>query len=152
MPSPDAFPDIDLCRAAYSRNLTGEPLQTTFDAYTRTRRKTRRRWVTDTVCWLCTEQQCIELEQFHRQMGGDWFAIDLPDWQGLSSTVASFASALTIKPIRDYYEITAELSVPSPSIIPEDELEMACLAIIGITGPGFETRLNTLINHTMPEL
>ena len=147
---PDTFPDIDLCRAAYSRNITGEPLQTTFDAYTRTRRKTRRRWVTDTVCWICTEQQRIELEQFHRHMGGNWFDIVLPDWQGLSSTVASFASALTIKPIRDCYEITAELTVPSPSIIPAAELDMACLAIIGITEGGFEQRLNTLIHDTMP--
>ncbi len=85
-------------------------------------------------------------------MGGNWFAIDLPDWQGLTATIASFASALTIKPMQDHYEITAELTIPAPSIIPEEDLEMACLAIIGITEPGFETRLNVLINEAMPGL
>ena len=152
MPFPDSFPEIDLCRARYSRNLVGEPLQTQYDGYNRARRRTRHRWVTDTVCWVCTEQQCHELEQFHRAIGGDWFELALPDWQGLSDTVCSFATPLTITPVKDFYEVTADLTVPQPSIIPEADLDMALLTLIGITEGGFEEPLHTLIHETLPGL
>ncbi len=127
----------DLCRTGYSRNLTGEPMRTDFDSYHRARRKTRRHWVTDTVLWVCTERQLSGLEQFHRRIGGDWFTIELPDWQGITDTVASFASPLTRSPVNDRYEVTASLTVPNPDIIPDDQLDDWMLALIGVTDDTF---------------
>ena len=137
----------DLCRAGYSRNLTGEPMNTPFDGSTRVRRKTRRHWVTDTVLWICTEPQLLGLEQFHRQIGGDWFTIELPDWQGMSDTTASFSSPLTITPVNDQYEVSASLTVPEPDLIPDDQLDDWLLALIGVTDRHFSDPINHYVHR-----
>lgn len=140
----------DLCRTGYSRNLTGEPMNTPFDGSTRIRRKTRRHWVTDTVLWVCTEQQLSGLEQFHRQIGGDWFTIELPDWQGMSDTTASFASPMTITPVNDRYEVTASLTVPDPSVMDDETLSEYMLAMIGVTDGTFNDALNIFVHVEWP--
>ncbi|MES9986191.1 MAG: hypothetical protein ABW115_22590 [Candidatus Thiodiazotropha sp. 6PLUC6] len=127
------FPDLELCRAGYSRNLKGEPAPQTFDAWQRQRRKVRHRGVTDTVCFVCNHDQCQALEQFHRSAGGDWFTIELPDYTGVAATIARFDGSLTIKPVRDRFEVTAQLYLPQPPVIPKDELEQFLLNGMGIT-------------------
>jgi hypothetical protein len=132
------FPtDIELCRVGYSRNLLGDPKRHDFECYIRCRRMSRRRGVTDTDCWVCDEDQCQRLERFHRQLGGSWFVIGLPDWQGISDTTARFDSPLSIRRIRNRYEVTANLFVPSPPIIPDDELDAWLLALIGVVDDTF---------------
>ena len=145
-------PSIDLCRSGYSRNLKGERTPQTFDAWQRQRRKVRRRGVTDTVCWIVTREQCGQLEQFHRQASGDYFEIDLPAYSGMTTTAARFDGPLTIRPVRDRFEITASVYIPNPSLIPKADLDQWLLIGIGITGPGFETHLHTVVNVTMPSL
>ncbi len=140
----------DLCRTGYSRNLTGEPMRTDFDSYHRARRKTRRHWVTDTVLWVCTERQLSGLEQFHRRIGGDWFTIELPDWQGITDTVASFASPLTRSPVNDRYEVTASLTVPNPSIMDEQTLSEKLLEMIGVTDGTFNDAIHEFVHIDWP--
>ena len=145
-------PSIELCRANYSRNLKGEQTPQTFDAWQRQRRKVRRRGVIDTVCWMVDNCQCNELEQFHRRASGHYFEIDLPAYNGLITTSARFDGPLTIRPMRDHFEITASLYIPQPPMISTEELEQWLLAGIGISGSGFEIRLHTVVNDIMPTL
>lgn len=148
------FPsDIELCRTGYSRNLKGEPPPQTFDAYIRQRRQVRRRGVTDTVTFICTDDQRQRLEQFHRDQGGDHFEINLPDYASQTSrTVARFDTPLTVKPVADHYEITASLYIPQPAVVPADELDEWLLSGMGIDGPGFEVLLHTVVHTDMPLL
>ena len=145
-------PDIDLCRANYSRNLKGEQTPQTFDAWQRQRRKVRRRGVTDTVCWLVTKDQCGQLEWFHRQASGDYFTISLPAYNGQALTSARFDGPLTIKPVRDRFEITASLYIPQPPMIPAADMDDWLLTGIGITDGTFDDRLHAVVNVTMPSL
>ncbi len=131
------FPDIALCRTGYSRNFSGEQKRNDFDSHCRCRRLTRRRGVTDTGCWVCTAEQCQTLEAFHRQAGGRWFTIALPDYTGLTETTARFNSPLTIARVVDNFEVTASLYVPAPAIIPKDELDDWLLRLIGVTDDTF---------------
>lgn len=142
------FPDdLEPCRSGYSRNLLGESHSCEFEAFTRRRRRVRRRGVTDTLCWVCDEDQCQRLEAFHRQAGGQYFTIELPDWQGFSNTTARFDGPLSINIIRDAYEATASLYIPAPGVIPDSDLDGWLLALIGINGPGFEQPLNAFIER-----
>ena len=108
--------------------------------------------MTDTLCWVCTDDQLVRLEQFHRQAGGQYFTIELPDWQGFSDTTARFDSPLSIRIIRDRYETTASLYIPAPGLIPDDELDDWLLGLVGITGPGFEQPLHRFVNERWPGL
>ena len=146
------FPDLELCRAGYSRNLKGEPAPQTFDAWQRQRRKVRQRGVTDTVCFVCDHHQCQTLEQFHRSAGGDWFTIELPDYTGVAATTARFDGPLTIKPVRDRFEITASLYIPQPPMIPAADMDDWLLTGIGITDGTFDDRLHRVVNTVMPQL
>lgn len=147
------FPaDIEPCRMGYSRNLKGENTPQTFDAWQRQRRKVRQRGVTDTVCFMCNADQCQRLEQFHRDASGDLFEITLPDYTGMAVTIARFDTPLTITPVRDHVEITASLYIPKPAMVPKDQLDHWLLTGIGIDGPGFEDRLNTVVNVVIPQL
>lgn len=149
MPFP---PSIELCRSGYSRNLKGEQAPQTFDAWQRQRRKVRKRGVTDTVCWIVNQEQCGQLEQFHRTIGGDYFEIDLPAYSGITATVARFDGPLTINPMRDRYEITASLYIPQPPMIPATDLDDWLLAGMGITDATFDDRLHRVVNTVMPSL
>lgn len=139
-------PSIDLCRSGYSRNLKGEQTPQTFDAWQRQRRKVRRRGVTDTVCWIVTREQCGQLEQFHRQASGDYFEIDLPAYSGMSTTAARFDGPLTIRPVRDRFEITASVYIPNPSIMNSDELDNALLIAMGVVDDTFGQPLYYWVN------
>ena len=145
-------PNIDLCRSGYSRNLKGEQTPQTFDAWQRQRRKVRRRGVTDTVCWVVTKDQCGALEQFHRQASGDYFTINLPAYTGQALTSARFDGPLTIKPVRDFFEVTGSLYIPQPPMIQSEDMDHWLLAGIGITDGSFDDRLHGLVNTVMPEL
>ena len=141
---------IDLCRSGYSRNLKGEQTPQTFDAWQRQRRKVRKRGVTDTVCWVVTKEQCGQLEQFHRQASGHYFEINLPAYNGMTTTAARFDGPLTINPVRDHFEITASLYVPQPPIMPDDELSSELLDGIGILDGTFDDPLHDFIHTEWP--
>ena len=143
-------PSIDLCRSGYSRNLKGEQTPQTFDAWQRQRRKVRKRGVTDTVCWMVDTCQCNELEQFHRQAGGDYFEIDLPAYNGITTTIARFNGPLTIHPVRDFFEVTASLYIPHPPIMTDSELAGELLASIGIVDGTFDDPLHDFIHTQWP--
>ena len=143
---------IELCRTGYSRNLSGDARRVTFDSATRHRRNSRRRGCTDTVCFVCTKGQCEQLELFHRQAGGSLFTISLPDWQGVSPTVARFDTPLTINPAGDYYEITASLYLPDPPVIPADQLDDYLLPMIGIIDGPFNDPLHVFVHQQWPPL
>ena len=148
-----AFPaDIEPCNSGYSRNLKGGQYSQDFDSNQRYRRKVRRRGVVDTLCFMCNDDQCIRLEQFHRDLGGDFFEVDLPDYTGIATTTARFDSALTIKPVNDFYEISVSLYIPYPAMVPENELDTWLLEEIGITEPGFEVITHTVIHDVLPEI
>ena len=147
MPFPPSF---DLCRSGYSRNLKGEQTPQTFDAWQRQRRKVRRRGVIDTVCWMVDTCQCNELEQFHRQASGDYFEIDLPAYNGITGTVARFDGPLTLKPVRDFFEVTASLYIPQPPIMTDGELAGELLASIGIVDGTFDDPLHDFIHTEWP--
>ena len=145
------FPEgLEPCRAGYSRNLLGEQRQVEFDSYTRRRRSVRHRGVTDTLCWICGEQQTEELLQFHRQAGGQFFTLELPDWQGYSYTVARFDGPLSLQQVRDHVEITASLYIPSPALMPQDELDYWLLWLIGITDGTFNDPLHEFVHNQWP--
>ena len=146
------MPDVNLCRSGYSRNLNGQPKTTDFDSHQRLRRSSRRRGCTDTLCWVCDGQQCSALEVFHRQQGSDWFELCLPDCDGLTKTTVRFSGPLTIKPVADQFEITASVYVPQPQVMTAEDLRQALLAMIGITGGGFEQPIHTFVNTTWPGL
>lgn len=139
-------PSIELCRSGYSRNLKGEQTPQTFDAWQRQRRKVRKRGVTDTVCWIVNQEQCGQLEQFHRTIGGDYFEIDLPAYSGITSTTARFDGPLTIHPMRDHFEITASLYIPQPPIMTSDELDNALLIGMGVIDDTFGKPLYYWVN------
>ena len=143
-------PDIDLCRSGYSRNLKGEQTPQTFDAWQRQRRKVRRRGVTDTVCWVVTRDQCGALEQFHRQGSGDYFTISLPAYNGQTLTSARFDGPLTIKPVRDFFEVTGSLYIPQPPIMPDDVLAGELLGGIGIADGTFDDPLHEFVHTEWP--
>ena len=143
-------PSIDLCRSGYSRNLKGEQTPQTFDAWQRQRRKVRKRGVTDTVCWVVTKEQCGQLEQFHRQASGHYFEINLPAYNGMTTTAARFDGPLTINPVRDHFEITTSLYVPQPPIMPDDELSSELLVGIGILDGTFDDPLHDFIHTKWP--
>lgn len=140
-------PDIDLCRSGYSRNLKGEHPTQTFDAWQRQRRMVRRRGVTDTLSWIVSRTQCGQLEQFHRHASGQWFEIDLPAYDGLTTTVVRFDGPLAIKPVRDLFEVSASVFVPHPAVMPPDDLDSALLEGIGVTGPEFGNSLHAWVNY-----
>ena len=139
-------PSINLCRNGYSRNLKGEQTPQTFDAWQRQRRKVRRRGVIDTVCWMVDNCQCNELEQFHRRASGHYFEIDLPAYNGLITTSARFDGPLTIRPMRDHFEITASLYIPQPSIMNNDKLDNALLIAMGVVDDTFGKPLYYWVN------
>ena len=149
---PDFPAALTLCRAKYSRNLIGEQTRTECDGHTRCRRRVRRRGVTDTLCCVCSENQCQTLVNFQRQVGDDWFNINLPDYQGLSNTTARFNSELTITPIGDGYEISASLYIPQPDMMPNDQLILQMLAFIGITDGQFSQPLHQFVHNQWPLL
>ena len=139
-------PSIDLCRSGYSRNLKGEQAPQTFDAWQRQRRKVRKRGVIDTVCWVVNQAQCQQIEQFHRQASGQYFAINLPAYNGIIKTSARFDSPLMIRPVGDFFEITASFYIPQPFIMSSDQLDNALLAGIGITDHTFGDAWNDWVN------
>lgn len=141
------FPSgLALCRTGYSRNLLGEQIRTESDSHTRCRRNSRRRGVTDTVSWICTEPQYQALARFHRQIGSDWFQMELPDWQGITTTTTRFDSPLTITPVQRFFEITASLYIPQPDRIPEEALETWQLKLIGVIDDTFGLPLYFWVN------
>ena len=146
------FPDdLEPCRSGYSRNLLGEQYRNEFECYTRNRRKVRRRGVTDTLCWVATEDQIRRLEAFHRQAGGQYFTIELPDWQGFSDTTARFDSPLTARLIRDHYEISASLYIPAPDILADEELWYRLLELIGVYDDTFNDPLHEFVHNEWPD-
>lgn len=147
MPFP---PSIDLCRSGYSRNLKGEQTPQTFDAWQRQRRTVRKRGVTDTVCWVVNQEQCGQLEQFHRKASGNYFEIDLPAYNGMTTTAARFDGPLTINPVRDFFEVTASLYVPQPPVMSNDQLANELLGGIGITDGTFDDPLHDFIHTKWP--
>ncbi len=147
MPFP---PSIDLCRSGYSRNLKGEQTPQTFDAWQRQRRTVRKRGVTDTVCWVVNQEQCGQLEQFHRKASGNYFEIDLPAYNGMTTTAARFDGPLTINPVRDFFEVTASLYVPQPPVMSNDQLANELLSGIGITDGTFDDPLHDFIHIEWP--
>ena len=149
---PDFPADIELCRTGYSRNLSGDARRVTFDTATRNRRTSRRRGCTDTVCFICTGEQCQQLEAFHRLMDGSLFLINLPDWQGISPVSARFDSTLTIRPVTAHYEVTASLYLPEPDVIPADDLDSWQLRLIGVTDDTFGDHLHRVIHIVCPSL
>lgn len=147
MPFP---PSIDLCRSGYSRNLKGEQTPQTFDAWQRQRRTVRKRGVTDTVCWVVNQEQCGQLKQFHRKASGNYFEIDLPAYNGMTTTAARFDGPLTINPVRDFFEVTASLYVPQPPVMSNDQLANELLGGIGITDGTFDDPLHDFIHTEWP--
>lgn len=134
MPFPES---IELCRMGYSRVLLGEQKRVEFDSHIRCRRKTRQRGVTDTCCWVCTEEQTLEMEAFHRSSGGDLFEVSLPSWEGITDTSARFDTPLTLNPVSEHYEITASLYIPEPPMMDTETLWEKLLELIGVADNGF---------------
>lgn len=141
------FPSsIDLCRSSYSRNLNDEQTLQTFDAWQRHRRKVRNLGVTDTVCWIVNQSQCNLIKQFHRVIGGNYFKIDLPAYSGVIATTARFDGSLIIKPVCNYFEITASLYVPEPIIMSNEQLANELLKDIGVSDGTFDDPLHDYIH------
>ena len=145
------FPDsLEPCRSGYSRNLLGEPYQGEFDSFVRRRRQVRRRGVHDTLCWVCDSDQYLALTEFHRQAGGQYFTIELPDWQGFSVTTARFDSPLTVQQVGERYEVTASLYLPTPTVMPPEDLDYWLLWLIGITDGTFNDPLHDFVHNQWP--
>ncbi|GAA4652397.1 hypothetical protein GCM10023116_46810 [Kistimonas scapharcae] len=148
------FPEIgDPCRSNFSEAPQGEHKRIGFDAGSRVRRRVRDRRQSYTACWKVDGTGRTTLEQFHRTASGRYFSINLPGPEGLVAHNARFASGLTITPANaGRYEITATLHMVDPVILPDDQLDGAILALMGITAGGFDEPLHTFVNTEWPQL
>lgn len=139
--------------AGYSRKLMTAQGKQQFLNQTRFFRRTRGSPVIDTVIFRCNTSQRETLRQFYRTQMGYAFEINLPGAGGLIPHQAKFQSALTETPLTGkQWDISTELVIPTPPIIPASELDNLLLIYMNITDGTFADSLNAFAQTEWPTL
>ncbi|MET4696941.1 hypothetical protein [Endozoicomonas lisbonensis] len=145
MQFPDSLPAVRL--QGYSRKLVTQQGRQEFLNQHRYYRRTRGSPVQDTVSWLCNADQRQTLRDFYRTIRGGAFEIRLPGHGGLVKEQAIFYANLTETPQPNQrWQISTELLIPHPSLIPATELDNAFLEYMNVTDATFAQPINDWVN------
>ena len=151
MQFPDSLPAPRL--QDYSRKLMTAQGRQKFLNQTRSFRRTRSSPVVDTVTFRCDASQKETLRDFYRGSRSQYFEIRLPGDGGLVTEQASFWAPLTYTPLGNQrWDISTELIIPLPSLIPVNELDMKFLDYMQVSDGSFDDPLNSFVQTEWPTL
>ena len=135
---------------SYSRKLFTAQGKQQFINQVRYYRRTRGSPVIDNVTFRCTKQQRETLWQFYRNQGGAGFEILLPCGRERVPQQARFHGQLTEVCNGKTWDLTVELVIPSPPLIPAGELDSKFLTFMNIKDGSFADPLNEFVHTDWP--